>query len=74
MKTAVITGGSRGIGKAIAIKLSENKINVFLIATKEIHLKEVQNKINKIESEHGNCEIFVCDVTNKDKVFVFNLS
>lgn len=74
MKTAVITGGSRGIGKAIAIKLSENKINIFLIATKEIHLKEVQNKINKIEIEHGNCEIFVCDVTNRDKVFVFNLS
>lgn len=72
-RVAIITGGSRGIGKAIAIKLAENNIDVFLIATKEVHLKEVKTKIEKLEGTHGNCEFSVVDVRNREDVFSYLL-
>jgi NADP-dependent 3-hydroxy acid dehydrogenase YdfG len=40
-KTAVITGGSSGIGKALALKLAESGANVFLIARDQQRLGEV---------------------------------
>ena len=40
MSTAIITGASKGIGKAIAEELAERKINVLLIARTESLLQE----------------------------------
>lgn len=40
-KTAVITGGSSGIGKAIALKLAQSGANVFLLARDRQRLDEV---------------------------------
>lgn len=72
-RVAVITGGSRGIGKGIAIKLAKNDIDVFLIATKEVHLKEVKSKIEKLEEPHGRCEFYIADVTNREEVLRYLL-
>lgn len=72
-RVAVITGGSRGIGKGIAIKLAKNDIDVFLIATKEVHLKEVKSKIEKLEEPHGRCEFCIADVTNREEVLKYLL-
>ncbi len=44
-KTAVITGASRGIGKAIALKLAENGVNLVLAARTKETLDETVNEI-----------------------------
>ena len=54
MKIIVITGGSDGLGKAIAKQLSDNK--VIIISNNEEKLKEVSNELS--------CDYRVCDVTD----------
>ena len=68
-KTAVITGGSTGIGKNIGILLSQNKYHVILISRNKENLKLVQKEINK----SGNkCQIIAADISKKldiNKIF-----
>ena len=44
-KVAIVTGSSRGIGRAIAIRLAADGATVMLTATNEPALKEVQREI-----------------------------
>ncbi|BBB33539.1 3-oxoacyl-[acyl-carrier protein] reductase [Thermotomaculum hydrothermale] len=60
-KTAIVTGASRGIGKAIAEKLSEAGAKVILIARNEERLKELAAKL-------GNSPYFTLDITDREKV------
>lgn len=62
MKTVVVTGGSRGIGKAIVEKFAENGWNVILNYNKSIEAAK------KIEKEFKNVKIFKADVTNRKEV------
>jgi len=39
-KTAIVTGGSRGIGLAIAKRLSEDGFNIAILATQDLKLRE----------------------------------
>ena len=55
-KTAVITGGSRGLGLNIASLLSKRGVNVVVVARTERDLKKVANEIGG--------EYYVCDITN----------
>ena len=55
-KVAVITGSSRGIGKAIAIELAKNGVSVVLNGRNEERLKETEQQIRKI---HSNV-LYVC--------------
>ena len=59
-KTIWITGGSTGIGKALAIKFASKNWNVAISARRENLLKEISNDNENI---HG----FPLDVTNKLK-------
>lgn len=59
MKTIVITGGSDGIGKALAEKLSKSA-KVVILARNESALKEIADKTG--------CEWHVCDVKDADQV------
>jgi len=61
-KVAVITGGSRGIGKAIAILLAENGAQIVICARKDEDLKRVSDLIN---SKNGRCEYIVADVSDE---------
>ena len=59
-KTIWITGGSTGIGKALAIKFANKGWNVAISARRESLLKEISDNNENI---HG----FTLDVTNKSK-------
>ncbi len=59
-KTIWITGGSTGIGKALAIKFSNEGWNVAISARRENLLKEISDQYENISS-------FPLDVTNKSK-------
>ena len=59
-KTIWITGGSTGIGKALAIKFSNEGWNVAISARRENLLKEISDQYENINS-------FPLDVTDKYK-------
>ena len=59
-KTIWITGGSTGIGKALAIKFANEGWNVAISARRENLLKEISEKYENISS-------FPLDVTDKNK-------
>jgi len=64
-KTAIITGESRGIGRAVAISLAKKKYYVTLIADDAKHLMAVANEIKKL-GHHADYYIF--DIANVRKV------
>jgi len=65
MKTVLITGGSRGIGKAIAKKFSENNYNVAIVSKSSENLEKTKKEFL---TESLNVEIYPCDVTNIEQV------
>ena len=46
-KTAIVTGASKGIGKAISFDLAKNGCNLFLISRTEKDLKKPKKKFWK---------------------------
>ncbi len=64
-KVAFVTGASRGIGKAIAIKFAKNNAQLALVATKIENLKNVENEIKKYNVEYLLLE---GDVSNENDV------
>ena len=56
---ALVTGGSSGIGKDIAIKLSQLGYDIILVSRSEIELQKVKEKIKT------NCEIIVADLSKR---------
>lgn len=64
-KVAVVTGGSRGIGKGIAIGLAEAGANIAIIQR-----SDNEETKNEIEALGVKCEIFKCDLTNLNDVRV----
>ena len=66
-KHVVITGASRGIGRAIAIKYAQMGHDLFLICHKnKALLRELQTEL--IERYHISCYIGCADVGNPDEV------
>ncbi len=63
-KVAVITGASRGIGRAIAFKLAEEQFDLALCSRNEKDLQKVKNELS---NAFPTIQIFVkaCDVSNK---------
>ena len=63
-KTAVVTGGTKGIGFAIAEGLSRSGANVFVCA---LVTKVTKTAVEDL-SRHGHAEGEVCDVRSEDQV------
>jgi 3-oxoacyl-[acyl-carrier protein] reductase len=64
-QTALVTGASRGIGKAIAIHLARCGAKVACVARDTSKLAET---VAAITSAGGQAEAFACDVTNGEAV------
>ena len=65
-KVAIVTGASRGIGKAIALTLAKNGAYVTLCATSVDALKEVHDEIESFRP--GSSMFLQTNVTNGDEV------
>lgn len=64
-KTAIVTGGSRGIGKAIALRLARENYNVAIFGRDVSALEKVCGEISALGVE---CRFFVGDAA--DEIFV----
>lgn len=64
-KSALITGGAKRIGKAIALYLAENGYDIALhYYTSEKEAKLVKNEINKLGRK---CNLYKCNLFNTEK-------
>lgn len=62
-KTAIITGGSRGLGKAMTQALSEAGAKVAIISRTESELQKTAAEIN---NAGGNCTYKALDINNRE--------
>lgn len=67
MKTALVTGASRGIGRAISEALAREGFNLHLICEKNVDLLEVVAK-NITETYHVNVYTHLADIGNYEAV------
>ena len=65
LKTAVITGGSTGIGRHLAILLSDKNYKIILISRNEKQLKSVKEQI---ENSQNFCKILSADLSNENDI------
>jgi 3-oxoacyl-[acyl-carrier protein] reductase len=66
MKYAIVTGGSRGIGRAVAVKLANNGYNILI--TYKSNDEEAGKTISLVEAEGVKAESLKFDVGSKDEV------
>jgi NAD(P)-dependent dehydrogenase (short-subunit alcohol dehydrogenase family) len=67
-KTAIVTGGNRGLGRAMAEGLAESGADIFLIATNASSLKEAAESIGM---KYGiKCNWAVADITEEEQVII----
>ncbi len=64
-KIAIITGGGRGIGKAIALGFAEEGADVVVAARTE---EEIKSTVEIIQSQGRRALAIPCDVTDEDQV------
>lgn len=64
-EVVLVTGSTRGIGKAIAATFAQEGANVIVLGRNSSLVDET---VNKIASEGGKVEGFVCDVTDGNQV------
>jgi NADP-dependent 3-hydroxy acid dehydrogenase YdfG len=64
-KTVIITGASKGIGRALALMLAEKGANLSLVARSEIELLELKAEIEILGAKS---EVFVGSVSDEDFV------
>lgn len=70
-KVAIVTGGSRGVGKAIAIKLATYGAIVVIISTQKSK-KEAQETLSQLKKLNKDCFWINADLSNKssgEKIF-----
>ena len=65
-KVALVTGSSRGIGKAIAVKFAENGVN--LVVNYIRHKRDAEETAHLIEESGAKCVVVKANVANDDHV------
>jgi 3-oxoacyl-[acyl-carrier protein] reductase len=66
IKYALVTGGSRGIGKAISLQLAADGYHVLI--NYKSNITEAQNTLHSIKENGGSAEIMEFDVANQESV------
>ena len=66
MKCALVTGGSRGIGKAVCIKMAA--MGYYVLINYKSNEAEANNTLSQIKANGGNGEILQFDVAEKEQV------
>ncbi|MBT3208334.1 MAG: 3-oxoacyl-ACP reductase FabG [Bacteroidetes bacterium] len=66
MKYALVTGGSRGIGKAISIKLAQD--GFYVLINFKANIEEATDTLNTIKLNGGNGELLQFDVSNPQDI------
>ena len=66
-KVALITGASRGIGRAVAVELARQGAEVFCTSTREGGCDATLEEIAALEAD-GGAHALVCDVSDADSV------
>jgi 3-oxoacyl-[acyl-carrier protein] reductase len=66
MKCALVTGGSRGIGKAICIKLAA--MDYYVLVNYRSNTEEANHTLAQIREQGGNGELLPFDVSDKQKI------
>lgn len=65
-KVALVTGGGRGIGKAVAIALAENGADVIIASRKDSDLKATEKIIRE---KGGTCYTISADISKVDEIY-----
>ncbi len=66
MKTALVTGGSRGIGKAICIRLAE--LGYFVLINFQSNREAAVETLNEVKAKGSDGEILGFDVADEEQV------
>jgi len=66
MKCALVTGGSRGIGKAICLKLAA--LGYYVLVNYKSNIEEADKTLAAIKENGGNGELMPFDVADKDQI------
>jgi len=64
-KRTVVTGGSRGIGRSIALAYAKEGADIFLVATNEEKLKSVKSEV---EALGASADYTICDLADDTQV------
>ena len=65
-KVAVVTGGTRGIGQAIAGKFAENGADLAIIATRVTD--EAKSVVMELEQTGRTVRLYTCDISDAEQV------
>ena len=66
MKCALVTGGSRGIGKAICVKMAS--LGYYVLINYKSNLEEANNTLSQVSLANGNGEMLQFDVSDKEQI------
>ena len=66
MKFALVTGGSRGIGKAICLEIANQGYHVLI--NYRSNTEEAENTLNQIKNNGGSGELMKFDVSNPNEI------
>ncbi len=68
-KLAIVTGGSRGIGKEICLQLAKQGVNIIFNYAR--HHKEAKETQNEILNHGVKCDVIKCNLNEEEQIINF---